>query len=68
MILPSKFSIRKVPGRILLLPGAFLFFLLTGKEGNKVRKIIFLGWLIAFLPAVVFAQEKIEAPVWNAGG
>ena len=25
-----------------------------------MKKIIFLGWLIAFLPALLFAQEKIE--------
>jgi len=32
-----------------------------------MKKIFFLGWLIFFLPAVVFGQEKIEAPVWNVG-
>lgn len=32
-----------------------------------MKKIIFLGWLVLFLPAMVFAQEKIEAPVWNVG-
>ena len=32
-----------------------------------MKKIIFLAWLIVFLPAMVFAQEKIEAPVWNVG-
>lgn len=32
-----------------------------------MKKIIFLGWLVVFLPAMVFAQEKIEAPVWNVG-
>ena len=32
-----------------------------------MKKIFFLGWLIVFLPAMVFAQEKIEAPVWNVG-
>jgi hypothetical protein len=26
-----------------------------------------LAWLIVFLPAMAFAQEKIEAPVWNVG-
>ena len=26
-----------------------------------------LGWLILFLPAMLFAQEKIDAPVWNVG-
>lgn len=25
------------------------------------------GWLIVFLPAMVSAQEKIEAPIWNVG-
>jgi hypothetical protein len=32
-----------------------------------MKKILFLGWLVLFLPAMVFAQEKIEAPVWNSG-
>jgi hypothetical protein len=32
-----------------------------------MKKIIFLGWLIVFIPAMVFAQEKVEAPVWNVG-
>jgi hypothetical protein len=32
-----------------------------------MKKMIFLAWLVVFLPAMVFAQEKIEAPVWNVG-
>jgi hypothetical protein len=32
-----------------------------------MRKLIYLGWLIVLLPAMVFAQEKIEAPFWNVG-
>ncbi len=32
-----------------------------------MKKMVFLGWLILFLPAMVFAQEKVEAPVWNVG-
>ena len=32
-----------------------------------VKKIIFLGLLLVFLAPTVFAQEKIEAPVWNVG-
>ncbi|MDH4265194.1 MAG: hypothetical protein OEW45_06110 [Deltaproteobacteria bacterium] len=32
-----------------------------------MKKIIFLGWWVLFLPTMVFAQEKIEAPVWNVG-
>jgi hypothetical protein len=32
-----------------------------------MKKIAFLGMLIVFLPAMVFAQEKLEAPVWNVG-
>ena len=32
-----------------------------------MRKIMFLGLLVVFLPAMVSAQEKIEAPVWNVG-
>jgi hypothetical protein len=32
-----------------------------------MKRVIFLGWLVLFLPAMVFAQEKVEAPVWNVG-
>jgi hypothetical protein len=32
-----------------------------------MKKMIFLASLIVFLSATVFAQEKIEAPVWNVG-
>jgi len=32
-----------------------------------MKKIAFLGLLIVFLPALIFAQEKIEAPVWSVG-
>jgi len=32
-----------------------------------MRRMLFLGLLIAFLPAMAFAQEKVEAPVWNMG-
>ena len=32
-----------------------------------MRKMMIVGWLIAFLPVLVFAQEKVEAPVWNVG-
>jgi hypothetical protein len=32
-----------------------------------MKKMIFLASLIGFLAATAFAQEKIEAPVWNPG-
>jgi hypothetical protein len=32
-----------------------------------MKKLIFLNLLIVLLPALVFAQEKIDAPVWNVG-
>jgi hypothetical protein len=32
-----------------------------------MKKMVFLAWLIVFLPAMVFAQEKFEAPVWTVG-
>jgi hypothetical protein len=32
-----------------------------------MRKRFFLGCLILFLTPTVWAQEKVEAPVWNAG-
>jgi hypothetical protein len=32
-----------------------------------MKKMAFLAWLILFLPAMVFSQEKIETPVWNVG-
>jgi len=32
-----------------------------------MRKIMLLGMLVVFLPAMVSAQEKIAAPIWNVG-
>ncbi|MDI6755559.1 MAG: hypothetical protein QME78_14325 [Thermodesulfobacteriota bacterium] len=32
-----------------------------------MRKIIFLAWVILSFPVIAWAQEKIEAPVWNIG-
>ena len=32
-----------------------------------MKKIAYFGWLVVFLPFMVFAQEKIETPVWNVG-
>ncbi len=32
-----------------------------------MKKMAFLGCLILFLAPTVFAQEKVETPVWNAG-
>ncbi len=32
-----------------------------------MKKMVFLGWLILFLPAMVLGQEKVDAPVWSVG-
>jgi hypothetical protein len=32
-----------------------------------MKKMNFLGFFTLFLPAMLFAQDKIEAPVWNVG-
>jgi len=32
-----------------------------------MRKIILFVWVIAFLSQMAWAEEKIEAPVWNVG-
>jgi hypothetical protein len=32
-----------------------------------MKRMLFLGSLIVFLPALLFAQGKVEAPVWNVG-
>jgi hypothetical protein len=32
-----------------------------------MKKILFWGWLVVFLPAMASAQEKMEAPTWNVG-
>jgi hypothetical protein len=58
---------RRLQGDSGVPDGPFLFRQLPGKEGNKMRKIVYLGLLVVFLPAMVAAQEKIEAPVWNVG-
>jgi hypothetical protein len=50
-----------------VLPWSLFFFIPNGKEGNEMRKMVILAWLVALLPVLVFAQEKIEAPVWIVG-
>jgi hypothetical protein len=37
------------------------------KEGNDMKKLILLSFLALFIPALVFGQNKIEAPVWSMG-
>ncbi|MDH4267629.1 MAG: hypothetical protein OEW45_18535 [Deltaproteobacteria bacterium] len=32
-----------------------------------MRKIMFLVWLVVFIPEMVSAQEKVDTPVWNVG-
>ena len=32
-----------------------------------MKKVILLSFLVLFIPALVFGQNKIEAPVWNMG-
>jgi len=32
-----------------------------------MKRSIFLGLLVLFLPALALAQEKVDAPVWNVG-
>jgi hypothetical protein len=32
-----------------------------------MKKLILLSFLVAFIPAIVYAQDKVEAPVWNIG-
>jgi hypothetical protein len=32
-----------------------------------MKKLILLSFLVTFIPAIVFGQDKVEAPVWNIG-
>jgi hypothetical protein len=32
-----------------------------------MKKMILLSFLVLFIPAIGFAQDKIEAPIWNIG-
>jgi len=32
-----------------------------------MKKIIFLLWIFFWVPSITWAQEKVEAPVWNVG-
>ena len=32
-----------------------------------MKKLILLSFLVAFIPAIVYGQNKVEAPVWNIG-
>jgi hypothetical protein len=35
------------------------------KGGNPMKKMILLSFLVLFIPAIVYGQEKVETPVWN---
>ena len=32
-----------------------------------MKKMILLSFLVLFIPAIVYGQDKVEAPVWNVG-
>ncbi len=32
-----------------------------------MRKITFILWIFLLFPSIIWAQEKVEAPVWNVG-
>jgi hypothetical protein len=32
-----------------------------------MRKITFILWIFLLFPSIIWAQEKVEVPVWNAG-
>ena len=32
-----------------------------------MKKMILLGFVVLFIPAILYGQDKIEAPVWNVG-
>ncbi len=32
-----------------------------------MKKMTLLSFLVVFVPAILFAQDKVEAPVWNMG-
>ena len=32
-----------------------------------MKKMILLSFLVLFIPAIVYSQDKVEAPVWNIG-
>jgi hypothetical protein len=37
------------------------------KEGNDMKKMILLSFLVLFIPAILCGQDKVEVPVWNMG-
>ena len=32
-----------------------------------MRKITFILWIFLLFPSIIWAQEKVEVPVWNVG-
>ena len=32
-----------------------------------MKKITVLLWIVLLFPSITYAQEKVEAPVWNVG-
>jgi hypothetical protein len=37
------------------------------KEENFMKKIILLSFFVLFIPVILYAQDKVEAPVWSVG-
>jgi hypothetical protein len=60
------------PGNFVSLLEAFSFIRHHGsahqmKGGFHMRKIVSLLWIFLLFPSTTWAQDKIEAPVWNVG-
>jgi hypothetical protein len=50
-----------------LLSAIFYISSLKQRGGLHMRKIVLLIGIFLFFPSITWAQEKIEAPVWNVG-
>jgi DUF3108-like len=37
------------------------------EEGNFMKKMILLSFLVLSIPVILYGQDKVEAPVWNVG-
>jgi len=44
-----------------------IFHYKSQKGGFYIRKIICLLWIFLLFPSITWAEEKVEAPVWNVG-
>jgi len=65
MLERARGLLGKRPRRVIVVGRLKRVNILRG--GNAMKKMIWLSLLILFIPAILYGQGKVEAPVWNVG-